>query len=219
MVGAIAGDRRALVPKRLDVRPAIQLLRTFGLRDIQGCSRNIREAGMPTPSETAVGPLHLGFMFMPVYRRLGDSRLGRVCFATWLSSKNTKLRPPICARRPKIRPWCALSASMCPRMVTLNMLRRALAASPACSQRDNQVRPAGASESSLVFGGRGDWRQGSIIGSIVTGFVLGFVEGCTKVFYPEASNTVCRHHRPIVLLIRPTGCWAGGMLWKPRRFQ
>ena len=37
----------------------------------------------------------------------------------------------------------------------------------------------------VVIGG-----MGSILGSIVTGFGLGIVEGLTKVFYPEASNTV-----------------------------
>src|SRR3989449_6674329 len=37
----------------------------------------------------------------------------------------------------------------------------------------------------VVIGG-----MGSIMGSIVTGFGLGVVEGFTKVFYPEASNTV-----------------------------
>jgi len=41
--------------------------------------------------------------------------------------------------------------------------------------------------------------MGSILGSIVTGFILGILEGLTKVFYPEASNTVILRghgHRP-----------------------
>ena len=36
----------------------------------------------------------------------------------------------------------------------------------------------------VVIGG-----MGSIMGSIVTGFGLGLIEGLTKVFYPQASNT------------------------------
>ena len=37
----------------------------------------------------------------------------------------------------------------------------------------------------VVIGG-----MGSILGAIVTGFGLGVIEGLTKVFFPEASNTV-----------------------------
>ena len=52
----------------------------------------------------------------------------------------------------------------------------------------------------VVIGG-----MGSIMGAIVTGFVLGIVEGLTKVFYPEASNTVIFVIMAIVLLMRPAG--------------
>jgi branched-chain amino acid transport system permease protein len=52
----------------------------------------------------------------------------------------------------------------------------------------------------VVIGG-----LGSIMGSIVTGFGLGVVEGFTKVFYPEASNTVIFVVMVLVLLVRPTG--------------
>jgi branched-chain amino acid transport system permease protein len=47
--------------------------------------------------------------------------------------------------------------------------------------------------------------MGSILGSIVTGFTLGVLEGLTKVFYPEASNTVIFVVMAIVLLVRPAG--------------
>jgi branched-chain amino acid transport system permease protein len=52
----------------------------------------------------------------------------------------------------------------------------------------------------VVIGG-----MGSIMGSIVTGFALGLVEGFTKVFYPEASNTVIFIIMAIVLMIKPAG--------------
>jgi branched-chain amino acid transport system permease protein len=52
----------------------------------------------------------------------------------------------------------------------------------------------------VVIGG-----MGSIMGAILTGFALGIVEGLTKVFYPEASNTVIFVIMAIVLLIRPAG--------------
>jgi len=47
--------------------------------------------------------------------------------------------------------------------------------------------------------------MGSILGSIITGFTLGILEGLTKVFYPEASNTVIFVVMAIVLLVRPAG--------------
>jgi branched-chain amino acid transport system permease protein len=52
----------------------------------------------------------------------------------------------------------------------------------------------------VVIGG-----MGSILGAIVTGFGLGIIEGLTKVFFPEASNTVIFVIMAIVLLIRPAG--------------
>jgi branched-chain amino acid transport system permease protein len=52
----------------------------------------------------------------------------------------------------------------------------------------------------VVIGG-----MGSIMGSILTGFGLGVIEGLTKVFYPEASNTVIFIIMAIVLLFKPAG--------------
>jgi branched-chain amino acid transport system permease protein len=52
----------------------------------------------------------------------------------------------------------------------------------------------------VVIGG-----MGSIMGAILTGFGLGLIEGLTKVFYPEASNTVIFVIMVIVLLIKPAG--------------
>jgi branched-chain amino acid transport system permease protein len=52
----------------------------------------------------------------------------------------------------------------------------------------------------VVIGG-----MGSILGSILTGFALGVIEGLTKVFYPEISNTVVFVIMAIVLIIRPSG--------------
>jgi branched-chain amino acid transport system permease protein len=52
----------------------------------------------------------------------------------------------------------------------------------------------------VVIGG-----MGSILGAIITGFGLGVVEGLTKVFYPEASNTVIFVVMVIVLILRPAG--------------
>jgi len=52
----------------------------------------------------------------------------------------------------------------------------------------------------VVIGG-----MGSIMGAILTGFGLGIVEGFTKVFYPEASNTVIFVIMVLVLMVKPAG--------------
>jgi branched-chain amino acid transport system permease protein len=57
----------------------------------------------------------------------------------------------------------------------------------------------------VVIGG-----MGSILGAILTGFGLGIIEGLTKVFFPEASNTVIFVIMAVVLLIRPAGLFGRG---------
>jgi branched-subunit amino acid ABC-type transport system permease component len=52
----------------------------------------------------------------------------------------------------------------------------------------------------VVIGG-----MGSIFGAIVSGFGLGVIEGLTKVFYPQASDTVIFVVMVLVLLTRPAG--------------
>jgi branched-chain amino acid transport system permease protein len=69
-----------------------------------------------------------------------------------------------------------------------------------------QVRPGmGADIISVVFAVVVIGGMGSILGSVLTGFGLGVIEGLTKVFYPEASNTVVFVIMAFVLLIRPAG--------------
>jgi branched-chain amino acid transport system permease protein len=52
----------------------------------------------------------------------------------------------------------------------------------------------------VVIGG-----MGSILGAILAGFGLGLVEGLTKVFYPEAANTVVFVLMALVILAKPNG--------------
>jgi branched-chain amino acid transport system permease protein len=52
----------------------------------------------------------------------------------------------------------------------------------------------------VVIGG-----MGSIFGAVVSGFGLGIIEGLTKFFWPEASNTAIFITMAIVLLIKPAG--------------
>ena len=70
----------------------------------------------------------------------------------------------------------------------------------------NQVRPLmGADLIIVVFAVVVIGGMGSIMGSIITGFALGIIEGLTKYFYPEASNTVVFVLMVLVLLVKPTG--------------
>jgi len=70
----------------------------------------------------------------------------------------------------------------------------------------NQVRPLmGADLIIVVFAVVVIGGMGSIMGSIVTGFALGVIEGLTKYFYPEASNTVVFVLMVLVLLVKPSG--------------
>ena len=52
----------------------------------------------------------------------------------------------------------------------------------------------------VVIGG-----MGSILGAILTGLAMGLIEGLTKVFYPEAANTVIFVVMVMVLMLRPAG--------------
>ena len=95
-----------------------------------------------------------------------------------------------------------------PRMITLTYgLGVGLAAlAGVLSAPINQVRPLmGADLIIVVFAVVVIGGMGSIMGAIVTGFGLGLIEGLTKVFFPEASNTVIFIVMAIVLLIRPAG--------------
>ena len=70
----------------------------------------------------------------------------------------------------------------------------------------NQVRPLmGADLIIVVFAVVVIGGMGSIMGSIVTGFALGILEGLTKYFYPEASNTVVFVIMALVLMVKPNG--------------
>ena len=67
----------------------------------------------------------------------------------------------------------------------------------------------GLAQSRYVFlGGNGlpeRWRGRDSFCILETGFGLGLIEGLTKVFFPEASNTVIFVVMAVVLLIRPAG--------------
>jgi branched-chain amino acid transport system permease protein len=190
--------------------PLYGLLLTFGLAlIIQGLFQNyFGSSGLPyaIPRELS-GGRNLGFMFLPNYRAWVIVFSLAVCLSTWFMIERTRLGAYLRAATENPTLVRAFGINV-PRMITLTYgFGVALAAlAGVLSAPINQVRPTmGADFIIVVFAVVVIGGMGSIMGSIVTGFLLGLVEGLTKVFYPEASNTVVFVIMALVLLIRPTG--------------
>ena len=185
-------------------------LLTFGVAlVIQGLFRQyFGSTGLPYSMPKALeGGQHLGFMFLPNYRAWVIVASIAVCFGTWFVIEKTKLGSYLRAATENPQLVQAFGINV-PRMITLTygfgVGLAALAgvmAAPIYS-----VSPLmGADIIIVVFAVVVIGGMGSIMGSIVTGFLLGLVEGLTKVFDPEASNTVIFIVMAIVLVIRPAG--------------
>ena len=186
------------------------LLLTFGLAlIIQGAFRHeFGSAGLPySIPESLTGGTNLGFMFLPKYRAWVIVASLAVCIGTWFVIERTKLGAYLRAATENPTMVQAFGINV-PRMVTLTYgfgvglagLAGVMAAPI------YQVNPLmGADTIIVVFAVVVIGGMGSILGAVVTGFGLGIVEGLTKVFYPEASNTVIFVIMAIVLMIRPQG--------------
>ncbi len=186
------------------------LLLTFGLAlVIEGLFRNgFGSSGLPyrIPAELQ-GGTNLGFMFLPNYRAWVIVASLGVCLSTWYLIERTKLGAYLRAATENPALVQAFGINV-PRMITLTYgFGVALAAfAGVMAAPIYQVSPLMGSNliivvfAVVVIGG-----MGSIMGSILTGFGLGVIEGLTKVFYPEASNTVIFVVMAIVLLLRPAG--------------
>jgi branched-chain amino acid transport system permease protein len=186
------------------------LLLTFGIAlVIEGVFRNeFGSSGLPyTIPSQLVGSYNLGFMFLPTYRGWVVLFSLVICLATWYVIERTKLGAYLRAATENPTLVQAFGINV-PRMITLTYgFGVALAAlAGVLAAPIYQVNPLMGSNliivvfAVVVIGG-----LGSIMGSIVTGFGLGIVEGFTKVFYPEASNTVIFVIMALVLLVRPAG--------------
>jgi branched-chain amino acid transport system permease protein len=186
------------------------LLLTFGLAlVIQGVFRHeFGSSGLPYPiPEQLAGSRNLGFMFLPNYRAWVIVASLIVCLGTWFVIEKTKLGSYLRAATENPALVQAFGINV-PRMIMLTYgFGVALAAfAGVMAAPIYQVNPLmGADMIIVVFAVVVIGGMGSIMGSIVTGFGLGVVEGLTKVFYPEASNTVIFIIMAIVLLIKPAG--------------
>jgi branched-chain amino acid transport system permease protein len=186
------------------------LLLTFGLAlIIQGLFRNeYGSSGQPyAMPEQLRGGQNLGFMFLPNYRAWVIVASLVICLATWYVIERTKLGAYLRAATENPALVQAFGINV-PRMIMITYgFGVALAAlAGVMAAPIYQVSPQmGADLIIVVFAVVVIGGMGSIMGSIVTGFGLGLIEGLTKVFYPEASNTVIFIIMAIVLLIRPAG--------------
>ena len=186
------------------------LLLTFGIALIvQGVFQNyFGSSGLPYAiPDQLKGGMNLGFMFLPIYRGWVVVFSLVVCLATWFLIEKTQLGAYLRAATENPTLVRAFGINV-PRMITLTYgFGVALAAlAGVMAAPIYNVSPNMGSEliivvfAVVVIGG-----MGSILGAILSGFGLGIIEGLTKVFYPEASNTVIFVVMAIVLLVRPAG--------------
>jgi len=211
VVGAFGMLIERLLLRRLyELDHLYGLLLTFGLAlVIEGVFRKEYGAsGLPYAIPPALsGGQNLGFMFLPNYRGWVVVASLIVCLGTWFVIERTRLGSYLRAATENPGLVQAFGINV-PRMVTLTYgFGVALAAfAGVLAAPIYQVSPLmGTNLIIVVFAVVVIGGMGSIMGAIVTGFGLGVVEGLTKVFYPEASNTVIFVVMAIVLLIRPAG--------------
>ncbi len=186
------------------------LLLTFGLAlVVQGLFRN--EYGSSGQAyqipELLQGGQSLGFMFLPNYRAWVVVASLAVCLGTWYVIERTKLGSYLRAatENPALVQTFGINV---PLMLTLTYaagVGLAALAGVMAAPIYNVSPQMGGDLIIIVFAVVVIGGMGSILGSVITGFGLGLIEGLTKVFFPEASNTVIFVIMAIVLLIKPAG--------------
>ena len=185
------------------------LLLTFGLAlIIEGGFRQIYGiSGQPyaIPAQLT-GARDLGFMFLPNYRAWVVVASLVVCLLTWLVIKRQAGGVPTRRNRKPCPPAGLRHQRAAHDHPYLRLRRGSGRPGRVLAAPIYQVKPTmGADIIIVVFAVVVVGGMGSIMGSVVTGFLLGLLEGLTKVFYPEASNTVIFVVMAIVLLIKPAG--------------
>jgi branched-chain amino acid transport system permease protein len=186
------------------------LLLTFGLAlIIEGVFRNyFGSSGLPyRVPELLQGGQNLGFMFLPNYRAWVVVFSLIVCFGTWFLIERTRLGAYLRAATENPTLVRAFGINV-PRMITLTYgfgVGLAALAGVMAAPIYNVSPQMGSHLIIVVFAVVVIGGMGSIMGAIITGFGLGLIEGLTKVFFPEASNTVIFIIMAIVLILRPAG--------------
>lgn len=211
IVGAMGVVLERLLLKRIyQLDHVYGLLLTFGLAlVIEGVFREqFGSSGQPYPIPDELSGLwNLGFVYLPHYRGWVIVASIAVCLGTWIVIERTRLGSYLRAANENPELVQAFGVNV-PVMVALTYgFGVALAAfAGVLAAPIYQVSPLmGVNIIIVVFAVVVIGGMGSILGAIGAGFMLGVVEGLTKVFYPEASNTVIFVVMVLVLLTRPTG--------------
>jgi branched-chain amino acid transport system permease protein len=192
------------------------LLLTFGLAlIIEGLFRNyFGSSGQPYQMpDLLVGGHNLGFMRLPTYRAWVIVASLAICLGTWFVIERTRLGANLRAATENPTLVRAFGINV-PRMITLTYgfgVALAALAGVMAAPIYNVSPQMGSSLIIVVFAVVVIGGMGSIMGAIVTGFGLGVIEGLTKVFFPEASNTVIFIIMALVLLVRPAGLFGRGV--------
>jgi branched-chain amino acid transport system permease protein len=214
LIAPLAVGAVGLVMERLMLRHLYRLdhvyalLLTFGFALLaEGAFRlKFGVSGKPYPNPMS-GGLDLEVTFIPWYRLWVIGVAIAVCLGTWAFIERTKLGSYLRAATENPTLVQAFGVNV-PRMITLTFgFGVGLAAlAGVMAAPIYQVNPLmGADMIIVVFAVVVIGGMGSIMGAILTGFGLGVVEGLTKYFYPEASNTVIFVVMVIVLMFRPAG--------------
>lgn len=186
------------------------LLLTFGLALIfEGTLINFfGVSGSSYPTPTALeGGMNLGFMFLPTYRAWVLVAALVVCLGTWFIIERTRLGAYLRAGTENPALMQAFGVNV-PQLITLTYgFGVALAAfAGVLAAPLYPVSPTmGSSLLIVVFAVVVIGGMGSILGAVITGLAMGLIEGLTKVYYPEAANTVIFLVMILVLLLRPAG--------------
>ena len=212
LVIAVAGMflERVFLRRLAGLDPLYGFLFTFGLTLViqDGMRLRFGVQGQPysAPAELS-GTVLLGAVSYPTYRLFVVAFCLVASIAVWFVIERTRLGMAVRAATERADLTRALGVDV-DRWITpmfgFGLGLAALAGVLAAPMRN--VSPLMGSEliiltfAVVVIGG-----MGSIMGAILTGFGLGVIEGLTKVFYAEASNTVIFIIMAIVLLIKPAG--------------
>lgn len=211
VVGAFGALLERLVLRRIaHLDHLYGLLLTFGLALIfEGSLINlfgVSGASYPIP-EALSGGIKLPFMFLPTYRGWVLVAALVVCLGTWFIIERTRLGAYLRAGTENPALMQAFGVNV-PLLVTLTYgFGVALAAfAGVLAAPLYPVSPTmGSSLLIVVFAVVVIGGMGSILGAILTGLAMGLIEGLTKVYYPEAANTVIFLVMIMVLMLRPAG--------------